>query len=207
MVGMRGSLGLCVLPREVPPPDLDLDEKPGRAEAVLAGGCFWCTEAVFKALDGVIEVTPGYAGGTAETASYETVCTGLTGHAEAVRIRYDPARIGYGRLLQLFFSVAHDPTQLDRQDNDVGPQYRSAIFYADERQKDVAAAYIRQLDESGVFDAPIVTRLEPLDGFYEAEPYHHDYAERNPHQPYIAHVSRAKVMKLRENFAELLKRR
>lgn len=207
MFGRRDGGGLCVLPREVPPPAIDLaPEGQGLASAVLAGGCFWCTEAVFKAVDGVRQVVPGYAGGTAETADYHTVCSGMTGHAEAIRIDYDPARVSYGRLLQLFFAVAHDPTQRDRQGNDIGPQYRSAIFCADEREKEVAAAYVRQLDQAGVYEGPIVTRLEPLEAFYEAEEYHHDYAARNPNQPYIAHISMPKVDKLQQNFARWMKR-
>jgi len=212
MFGRRNGGGLCVLPREVPPPAIDLEPEAGPegrtrlASAVLAGGCFWCTEAVFKAVEGVHQVVPGYAGGTAETANYPTVCSGLTGHAEAIRIDYDPARASYGQLLQLFFAVAHDPTQLDRQGNDIGPQYRSAIFCADAREQEVAAAYIRQLNDAGVFNDPIVTRLEPLEAFYEAEEVHHDYAARNPNQPYIAHISMPKVEKLQQNFARWLKR-
>jgi peptide-methionine (S)-S-oxide reductase len=175
------------------------------ATAVLAGGCFWCVEAVFKELEGVLEVTSGYAGGTAGTAKYESVCSGRTDHAEAIRVRYDPARISYGQLLKIFFAVAHDPTQLDRQGNDRGRQYRSAIFYADPAQREVAEAYIRQLDAAGVFPAPIVTRLEPLEAFYEAEAYHQDYAARNPAQPYIAFAAAPKVEKLRKGFGARLK--
>ena len=186
--------------------DIDAASTAGEQTAVLAGGCFWCTEAVFKELDGVLEVLPGYAGGTAETADYETVCSGATDHAEAIRIRFDPARISFGQLLKVFFSVAHDPTQLDRQGNDQGRQYRSAVFYADTAQKEVAEGYIRQLDEAGVFAAPIVTRLEPLEGFYEAEDYHQDYAARNPWQPYVAYTAAPKVAKLRYHFGERLKR-
>lgn len=175
-------------------------EDPG--EAVLAGGCFWCTEAVFQALEGVTEVTPGYAGGSAETADYESVCSGTTDHAEAVRVRYDPERIGYGRLLQVFFGAAHDPTQLDRQGADRGRQYRSAIFHADDNQRRVAEAYIDQLERSGVFNGPIVTTLEPLDAFYEAEAYHHDFVANNPAQPYVCMVAMPKLDKLRETFPE-----
>ncbi|MFC3227873.1 peptide-methionine (S)-S-oxide reductase MsrA [Marinibaculum pumilum] len=205
MFGRGESGGLCVLPHEVPAPEMDWAPDAKLASAVLAGGCFWCTEAVFKRLDGVIDVKPGYAGGTAETADYQTVCSGRTGHAEAIRVDYDPTRISYGRLLQVFFSVAHDPTQLDRQGNDVGPQYRSAIFWASEEEKEVAAAYIRQLDEAQVFESRIVTRLEPLQAFYEAEDYHHDYADRNPMQPYIAFISMPKVKKLQQSFSDWLK--
>jgi peptide-methionine (S)-S-oxide reductase len=174
--------------------------------AVLAGGCFWCVESVFKELDGVLEVTSGYAGGTAETADYDTVCSGTTNHAEAVRVRFDPARTSFGQLLKVFFSVAHDPTQLNRQGNDYGRQYRSAIFYGDEAQKEVAEAYIRQLNDAGAFKAPIVTRLEPLEAFYVAEGYHQDYAARNPSQPYVAYTAAPKVKKLREYFGDRLKK-
>ena len=176
------------------------------ATAVLAGGCFWCTEAVYRQLDGVLAVTPGYAGGTRETADYETVSTGRTGHAEAIRITYDPARLTYGQLLKVFFSVAHDPTQRNRQGNDVGPQYRSAIFPQDDEQRRVAEAYMKQLDDAGAFTAPIATTIEPDAEFYEAETYHHDYARRNPTQPYIAAVSMPKVRKLAKYFPEKLKK-
>jgi peptide-methionine (S)-S-oxide reductase len=191
-----------------PDPKIDVPLAPGHgvASAVLAGGCFWCTEAVYLQLDGVRTVTSGYAGGTAETAKYETVCGGRTNHAEAIRIEYDPSRITFGQLLKVFFYVAHDPTQLDRQGNDVGRQYRSAIFYADADQKRVAEAYIRQLDQAGVFPSKIVTTLEPLEGFYEAEAYHHNYAARNPAQPYIAAVATPKVEKLRARMSDRLKR-
>ncbi|HLH23612.1 MAG TPA: peptide-methionine (S)-S-oxide reductase MsrA [Chloroflexota bacterium] len=188
-----------------PARDIDPSSVNGEQTAVFAGGCFWCVEAVFEPVEGVIDAVSGYAGGTAETADYETVCSGTTDHAEAVRIRYDPKRITYGQLLKLFFSIAHDPTQLNRQGNDHGRQYRSAIFYADEAQKEVAEAYIRQLDEAHVFDAPIVTRLEPLRGFYEAEDYHQGYAERNPFQPYIAYTAAPKVKKLHQYYGDKLK--
>lgn len=195
-----------MIPSSFPDPAVDLPAGDGAERtAVLGGGCFWCTEAVFKQLDGVTGVRPGYAGGTAETADYRTVCTGTTGHAEVIGITYDPSRISYGQLLKVFFSVAHDPTQMNRQGNDRGPQYRSAVFYAGADEKRVAEAYIAQLDTAGVFDAPIVTTVEPLDAFYEAEDYHFDYAARNPAQPYIVHVSTPKVKKLREAYPERLK--
>ena len=198
---------LTVTPDRFPDPARDLESSgPGPRTAVLAGGCFWCVEAVFKELDGVLNVTSGYAGGTAETADYRTVCGGRTDHAEVVRVTYDPSRISYGQLLKVFFSVAHDPTQLDRQGNDRGRQYRSAVFYADDEERAVAEAYIRQLDESGVFGTPIVTRLEPLEAFHEAEAYHQNYAELHPDQPYIAAVAAPKVGKLRAHYAERLKR-
>ena len=151
-------------------------------------------------------VRPGYAGGTPETADYRTVCSGTTGHAEAIAITYDPDTISYCKLLKVFFSVAHDPTQRNRQGNDRGPQYLSAVFVADEGEKRVVEAYIAQLDAAGVYPDPIVTTVEPLDAFYEAEEYHFDYAARNPGQPYVAHVSAPKVAKLRRTYPERLRK-
>jgi peptide-methionine (S)-S-oxide reductase len=200
---------LRVSPDQFPDPAVDLpagDANASRQQVVLAGGCFWCTEAVYRQLDGVLDVVPGYAGGTRETADYETVCTGRTDHAEAIRITYDPAKVTFGQILKVFFSVAHDPTQLNRQGADRGRQYRSAIFPADAEQRRVADAYMRQLHEAEVFTAPIVTTLEPLEAFYEAETYHHDYAARNPNQGYIAGVSMPKVRKLTKYFPEKLKK-
>ncbi|HAI58857.1 MAG TPA: peptide-methionine (S)-S-oxide reductase, partial [Xanthomonadaceae bacterium] len=168
--------------------------------AVFAGGCFWCTEAVFAALDGVTGVTPGYVGGDAATANYDAVCSGRSGHAEAIRISYQPRRIGFGALLRVFFTVAHDPTQRHRQGHDVGTQYRSAIFPVDAHQQAVAAAYIAELDAARVFAAAIVTTLEPLGTFYPAEDHHHRYAERNPAQPYVAAVALPKLETLRQHF-------
>lgn len=202
-------MDICAVPRVAPenfPEPADDIGPDGEGVAVLAGGCFWCVEAVYKELDGVRDVMPGYAGGTAETADYRTVCSGRTDHAEVVRIRFDPARVSFGQILKVFFSVAHDPTQRDRQGNDVGRQYRSAIFYADDTQKDVAARYIAQLNADRVYESPIVTTLEPLETFFEAEEYHQDYAARNPDQPYIAHISMPKVAKLRKHFGDRLKR-
>jgi peptide-methionine (S)-S-oxide reductase len=172
---------------------------------VLAGGCFWCTEAVYRQLDGVISVRPGYAGGTAATANYEDVCTGTTGHAEAIEIVFDPARVQLGEILRIFFAIAHDPTQLNRQGADVGTQYRSAIFYASEAQRQIAADYVARIDAARVFDAPIVTTLEPLTQFFVAEAYHHDYAARNPWQPYVRAVVAPKVEKLRRTHGDRLK--
>ena len=199
--------GTPMTPSTFPDPAVDLPAGTGERTAVLAGGCFWCTEAVFSQLSGVRRVRPGYAGGTAETADYRTVCSGTTGHAEVIGVTYDPSAISYGALLKVFFSVAHDPTQKNRQGNDRGPQYRSAVFYADADEKRVAEAYIAQLDAAGVFPAPIATTVEPLEAFYEAEEYHFDYAARNPSQPYIAHVSMPKVEKLRHAYPEKLKGR
>jgi peptide-methionine (S)-S-oxide reductase len=195
-----------VAPHQFPDPVIDSTPTPGEQTAVLAGGCFWCTEAVFKELDGVQTVRSGYAGGTAETADYDAVCSGRTGHAEAIEVRFDPSRTSFGQLLKVFFSVAHDPTQLNRQGNDQGRQYRSAVFTANDEQKRIAEAYIRQLDEAGVLGAPIVTQVAPLEKFYEAEAYHQDYAARNPRQGYIAYTAAPKVEKLRKYFGDRLKR-
>jgi peptide-methionine (S)-S-oxide reductase len=197
--------GLQVAPEAVPLPALDIAPEDDMGIAVLAGGCFWCTEAVFARLDGVMNVMPGYVGGEPGMANYEAVCSGRSGHAEAIRISYQPRRIGFGALLRVFFTVAHDPTQRNRQGNDIGPQYRSAIFPVDARQRDVAAAYIAQLDEARVFAAPIATTLEPFPAFHPAEAYHHRYAERNPAQPYVAAVALPKVEKLEQHFATLLR--
>jgi peptide-methionine (S)-S-oxide reductase len=188
-----------VSPEEFPDPVVDatLAEKPGQSRAILAGGCFWCVEAVYKNLDGVSSVKSGYAGGTAESADYETVSTGTTDHAESVEVVYDPSRISYGQILKVFFAIAHDPTQLNRQGPDTGRQYRSAIFYGDAEQKRVAEAYIDQLNKAHVFDHPIVTKVVPLVAFYEAETYHQDYAARNPLNPYIVFNAQPKVRKLR----------
>ncbi len=175
------------------------------ASAVFAGGCFWCTEAVFEPVEGVIEVVSGYAGDTKEAAEYKRVSSGATNHAEAIRITYDPALVSYDTLLELFFNVAHDPTQLNRQGNDHGTQYRSAVFYADETQKQTVQAYIKKLDESEKFSDPIVTTLEPLTDFYLAEQSHQDYAERNPNDSYIRYVAKPKVDKLQKKYADLLK--
>lgn len=184
-----------------PPPAADVRE----ARAVLAGGCFWCVEAVFRELDGVLEVTSGYSGGDAASANYERVCSGATDHAEAVSIRFDPQRIRYGQLLKVFFSVAHDPTQIDRQGNDRGRQYRSAIFCADDMQREIATRYIAQLDAAHVFNAPIATRVVPLAAFFDAERYHQNYAALHPEQAYIAAVAAPKVAKLREKFGDWLR--
>jgi peptide-methionine (S)-S-oxide reductase len=200
----------CRIPiKNFPDPKLDtlLAQTPQEKVVVLAGGCFWCVEAVFKELRGVIAVRSGYAGDTSATANYRAVCSGRTNHAEAIEIRYDASQTTLGQLLKIHFSVAHDPTQLDQQGNDMGRQYRSAIFYSDEEQKRISEAYIRQLNDAHVFHEPIVTTLEPLKEFYVAEDYHQDYAARNPMQPYIAYVAQPKVEKLRENFADRLNRR
>ena len=199
------GLGLRVPASQVPDPARDLPADADRGEAVLGGGCFWCTEAVFRRLEGVTDVQPGYAGGHADTADYKQVCSGRTGHAEVIRILYHPARISYGQLLKVFFAVAHDPTQKDRQGNDVGTQYRSALFPVDAAQRDVAAAYMDQLQAANVFASPLATTLEPLETFFVAEAYHHDYAAKNPGQPYIQFVSLPKVEKLLKAFPDKLR--
>ena len=174
------------------------------AEIVFAGGCFWCVEAVFEELDGVIEAVSGYAGGTAEDANYKAVCTGTTGHAEAVKIVFDPNKISYEDLLKVHFAT-HDPTTKDRQGNDVGPQYRSAIFYATPQEQELAKAFLQDLGEAEVFPKPIVTTLEPLTEFFPAEDYHQNYVCLNPTQGYVRSVALPKVEKVREKFREKLK--
>jgi peptide-methionine (S)-S-oxide reductase len=180
---------------------------PGTTEtAVLAGGCFWGMEGVFERLKGVLDVTSGYSGGKAQTAHYNIVSTGTTGHAESIRVTFDPSIITYGELLEVFFTVAHDPTQLNYQGPDTGSQYRSAIFYADEHQKRIAEEYIRTLEDAGVYEKPIVTQVVPLQAFYPAEDYHQDFMDRNPNQPYIAYWDVPKVEHLKKAFPELVAR-
>ncbi len=176
----------------------------GRAEAVFAGGCFWCVEAVFEQLDGVSEVISGYAGGSANTANYGAVSTGRTGHAEAVKIVYDPRKVSFEQLLKVHFAT-HNPTTLNRQGNDVGTQYRSAIFYAGDEQKAVAEAFLADLRDAKVFKQPIVTTLEPLKGFYPAEAHHQNFVACNLMQPYVRAVALPKVEKVREKFPNMLK--
>ena len=202
-----GDTSLQISPDEFPDPEVDIEaaDASGEQMVVLAGGCFWCIEAVYAEVDGILGLTSGYAGGTEATADYETVCSGQTDHAEAVQVRFDPQKFSFGQVLKLFFSVAHDPTTLNRQGADVGRQYRSAIFYADDEQRRVAQAYIDQLNKAGVFSGKIVTSLEPLEAFYVAEDYHQGYAASHPNQPYIAAVAMPKVQKLRTYFSGRLK--
>jgi peptide-methionine (S)-S-oxide reductase len=176
------------------------------ATAVFAGGCFWGVEAVFERLNGVTNAVSGFAGGSSATAHYEIVSTGTTGHAESVEVTYDPSKISYGKLLEVFFSVAHDPTELNRQGPDEGTQYRSAIFYSDAEQKRVAEAYIHQLTAAKVFRDPIVTQVVPLKGFYRAEEYHQHFLDRNPSNPYIVYNDLPKVKHLQEQFPQLCAR-
>ncbi len=189
-----------------PAADTSLAPAKGSATAVLAGGCFWGVEAVFDHLKGVNKVVSGFAGGDQSTAHYETVSTGATGHAESVKITYDPSQITYGQLLQVYFSVAHNPTELNRQGPDSGTQYRSAIFYANDEQKRVAEAYIRQLNDSHVYRSKVVTQVVPLKGFYAAEDYHQNYLAEHPNQPYIVVNDLPKLQALRKQFPEMCKR-
>ena len=190
--------------RVLPMPAVDLP--PGQATSavvVLAGGCFWGVQGVFQHVKGVTSAVSGYAGGEKKTADYEAVSTGRTGHAESVQVTYDPRQISYGRLLQIFFSVAHDPTELNRQGPDTGPQYRSAIFSTSAEQATVAKAYIAQLDLAQAFKKPIVTKIDPDRAFYPAEAYHQDYLTRNPRNPYIAFNDLPKIDDLKRVFADL----
>lgn len=189
----------------IPPPSVDvpLAGSAGQETAVFAGGCFWGTQAVFERLKGVIKTTVGYSGGAANTATYEQVLTERTGHAESVEVVYDPSQLTYGQLLRIFFSVAHDPTELNRQGPDVGPSYRSAIFYRTDEQKRIAQAYITQLDEARVFPKPIATEVSPLKGFYRAEEYHQDFALKNPTNNYIQICDLPKISALKKQFPEL----
>lgn len=193
----------ALVPAPAPAVDAARAATPGRQTAVVAGGCFWGIQAVFQHVKGVISATSGYAGGSAKTAEYEVVSTGETGHAESVQIVYDPSQITYGELLRVFFSVAHDPTELNRQGPDEGTQYRSVIFYGNDEQKRVAEAYIAQLDQAKVFRHRIVTQVTPLQAFYPAEAYHQNYAALHPNQPYIYYNDAPKVEHLRQEFPDL----
>jgi peptide-methionine (S)-S-oxide reductase len=190
----------------LPDPSSDIAPAGGQQTAVFAGGCFWCTEAVFEQLKGIKKVVSGYAGGTAKSAQYEIVSAGKTDHAESIQITFDPAKITYGQLLKVFFSVAHDPTQLNRQGPDYGRQYRSAVFYANEDQKRVAEAYIKQLNDAKLFGKPIVTEVVKLNGFYPAEEYHQDFVQRHPDHPYVMANALPKIDKTRKTFPELVKK-
>jgi peptide-methionine (S)-S-oxide reductase len=183
--------------------DVPLAKQPGKEKAVFAGGCFWGVQSVFQRVKGVLSTTAGYSGGSAKTATYDQVVTETTGHAESVEVVYDPSRITYAQLLRIYFSVAHDPTQLNRQGPDVGTSYRSAIFYTNDEQKRLAEAYIAQLDQQKVFPHRIVTEITPLKAFYRAEDYHQDYAYHNPDNPYIRVCDRPKIEALKQQFPEL----
>ena len=215
---VRSLLGLALLagvmacsagfarskPVVLPDPRLDAPAS-GLQTAVFAGGCFWGVEGVFDHVKGVTSATSGYSGGAADTANYETVSTGTTGHAESVKVVFDPSKVSYGQLLKVYFSVAHDPTQLNRQSPDVGTQYRSEIFTTNAAQQKVANAYIAQLSAAKVFAAPIVTRVEPLKHFYPAEGYHQDYLALHPDEPYIVYNDAPKIVHLKAMFPSLYK--
>src|ERR1051325_2423852 len=190
-------------PIPAPTTDVALTTSSGKQTAVFAGGCFWGTQSVFERLKGVIKTTAGYSGGAKSTATYPQVTTETTGHAESVEVVYDPSKITYGQLLRIFFSVAHDPTTLNRQGPNVGPSYRSVIFYGNDDQKRLATAYIKQLDDAKVFPGKIVTEVTPLKGFYSAEAYHQDYALNNPDNPYILVCDVPKIKALKEQFPDL----
>jgi peptide-methionine (S)-S-oxide reductase len=202
-------LPLCaslLLALEFPDPIVDnKNAATGKQTVVLAGGCFWCVEAVFQHIEGVEKVVSGYSGGDASTAHYEIVSTGRTGHAESVQVTYDPHKISYGQILKVFFDVAHDPTQLNRQGPDVGPQYRSAIFYSNPEQKKIAEAYIKQLEQAKAFPAPIVTQVVELKAFYPAEEHHQNFCNRNPRNGYVVNVAMPKVEKVKAKVPELAK--
>jgi peptide-methionine (S)-S-oxide reductase len=189
----------------IPPPAVDAKAQGARETAILAGGCFWGVQGVFQHVKGVSNAVSGYAGGDAASARYEAVSVGSTGHAEAVEVTFDPRVISYGRILQIYFSVVHDPTQLNRQGPDTGTQYRSALFPTTPQQAEVAKAYIAQLDEAGVYPAPIVTKIEDAKAFHAAEDYHQDFLVRNPTYPYIVVNDLPKIANLKEHFAGLFR--
>jgi peptide-methionine (S)-S-oxide reductase len=215
--GITGMLGMMVAlaafavfvpsvaaaPLPDPKIDAPLATAAGTQTAVFAGGCFWGVEAVFEHVKGVTQVVSGYSGGSADTAKYDAVSSGNTGHAESVRVSYDPSRISYGQLLKVFFSVAHDPTELNRQGPDTGTQYRSAVFFANDEQQRVAESYIAQLQAARALPRPIVTQVTPLQAFYEAEAYHQDYLVRHPNQPYIVINDLPKIADLQRQFPAL----
>ncbi|MDP8979952.1 MAG: peptide-methionine (S)-S-oxide reductase MsrA [Acidobacteriota bacterium] len=202
---MQYLLALLLLAAEFPAPTVDTPAPPAKQKSsiVLAGGCFWGVDAVYRHVQGVTEVVSGYSGGSRLTANYATVSTGFTSHAESVKITFDPSRVTLGKLLHIYFSVAHDPTELNRQGPDEGPQYRSAIFFTTDEQKRVAEAYIQQLNQAKVFSRPIVTQVTPLAGFYAAEEYHQNYIARNPGNPYVVYNDLPKLKRLHQSFPEL----
>ena len=202
LVGLlAGAAQAAERPFVIPAPAVDTPANSEKQTVVLAGGCFWGVQAVFQHTKGVTSAVSGYAGGDRSTAHYEVVGTGRTGHAESVAVTFDPRQVSLGKILQIYFSVAHNPTELNRQGPDAGTQYRSAIFYADDEQKKVAAAYVAQLDKAKVYPGPIVTQLEPLRGFYPAEDYHQDFAVLHPSYPYIVFNDLPKVDNLKKMFS------
>lgn len=198
---LAGEKNPTVLPN--PATDEPAATKSGQETAVFAGGCFWGVQAVFQHVKGVISATSGYSGGPSSVAEYEVVSTGTTGHAESVKVVFDPSKVSYGQLLKVFFSVAHDPTELNRQGPDTGTQYRSVTFYTGDQQKQIAQAYIAQLDQAKVFPRAIVTQVVPLKGFYPAEAYHQNYATLHPDNPYIMYNDLPKVAHLQQQFPNL----
>lgn len=200
-----GAIGAAGASMDVPKPPMDTSAMmKGTQTAVLAGGCFWGMEGVFERLKGVVDVTSGYSGGDAESAHYEMVGSGTTGHAESIQIHYDPSQISYGTLLKVFFIVAHDPTELNFQGPDYGTQYRSVIFYANAGQKQLAETYIHELDQAKVFPKPIVTQVAPLKAFYPAEDYHQHFLDRNPGYPYIVFYDLPKIATLKKTYPQLV---
>jgi peptide-methionine (S)-S-oxide reductase len=206
LMAMHASVGTPAFAEAVvlaPVPRADNANAPGGLQtAVLAGGCFWGVEGVYEHVRGVRKVLSGYVGGEKSTAHYDEVSSGRTGHAESVEITFDPQEISYGEILRIFFSVAHDPTQLNRQGPDTGTQYRSAIFYTDDMQRDIAKGYIAQLNESGLFRRAIVTRVDPLEHFYPAESYHQDFIAKNPRYPYVVFNDLPKIRNLKQIFPD-----
>jgi peptide-methionine (S)-S-oxide reductase len=206
VIGHRANAAEGAIALPDPAVDASLAAKSGKQTAVLAGGCFWGIQAVFQHVKGVKDATSGYSGGSVASPGYEEVSTGNTGHAESVKITFDPSQITYGQLLKVFFSVAHDPTQLNRQGPDTGSQYRSVIFYANEEQQHIAEAYVSQLEQAKSFPGPIVTQVVPLKAFYAAEAYHQNYATLHPDNPYIAINDAPKVEHLRQQLSSLYKK-
>jgi peptide-methionine (S)-S-oxide reductase len=206
-IGIAGIIASFTLSAaNLPDPAADESRSEKKSEtAVFAGGCFWGVEAVFDAVKGVSDAVAGYAGGSKANAHYEIVSTGTTGHAESVQITFDPSQVSFGQLLKIYFSVAHDPTELNRQGPDEGTQYRSEIFYTSDEQKRIGEAYIQQLNAAKVFRKPIVTKVAPLQEFYRAEDYHQDYVAHNPHQPYVAYNDLPKLTNLRAEFPQMCK--
>jgi len=201
-MAIQADVAIAASPLPAPAADIPAASVQGPQTAVFAGGCFWGVEAVFRHVKGVSKAVSGYAGGAAKTADYERVSTGGTGHAESVEVTYDPAQVSYGELLRIFFSVAHDPTQLNRQGPDYGTQYRSAIFFTNDDQKRVAQAYIEQLGQAKAYGSPIVTQLVALPAFYPAEAYHQNYLALHPTQPYIVYHDLPKLAQLKQQFPE-----
>jgi peptide-methionine (S)-S-oxide reductase len=203
---LGGALGLAAASFPDPPAEQPAASGAKKATAVLAGGCFWGMEGVFEHVKGVTNTTVGYSGGAKNTAEYEKVSSGETGHAESIQITYDPSVITYGQILKIYFSVAHDPTTLNRQHNDVGTQYRSEIFYGDDNQKTIAENYIKELNDAKVFHSPVVTKVEPLKGFYAAEAHHQHYLDHNPTDGYIVAMDLPLIDHLKKNYPDMYKK-